>query len=571
MGKYLQGRPGGTFVSLFDKPMLSEGAQALLAQYGGFHEAEEKWTVCLDFDGVIHSYKSGWQGIDVIPDPPVEGAKEAIAALRKEGKEVVVFSSRSKDPKGVKAIEDYLAKHGIEVDQVVHDKPPAQVYVDDRGVPFSGSWVDTLKDIQNFEHYMGESLCIVRSQYDRSVLILERKLKGVLPRVGPNGLPVEAWYYIPGFRSWQESFYRVLDEWIPEEAEEYEQAFEEEVMDAFVVQARKLHRRFQRKHDKAPGKDKQEVYIDYTKAIQELYLKAIRQGYEMEAKHFHRGIVALKNKMVLSGLGKEEIKAKLLPLELPTYKAPTKNPRWVQVDQWHRYVIEARQAISLLEDSGSLLETLWSLLEATTPAEMAVKNRKVWDIAKAMEAEQKAIVNKYEGNLSEAEYDLQKMLKKYERLIHRLKGVDFTLQTRPYEMVRDFTRMILDVGARLGDIADPLLFEIDMLGQEVYELIEQAEEMKGYGIIEELEDWMTRYGEIQQQYKEVAAEGQRLTKEIKKFLNRSKLKSRGEATLFYQEIQEGLAGLKEVIEKDLEQAKKSLERLEREVRQKARA
>lgn len=35
-------------------------------------------TVSFDFDGVIHSYRSGWKGAAVIPDPPVEGIKEVI-------------------------------------------------------------------------------------------------------------------------------------------------------------------------------------------------------------------------------------------------------------------------------------------------------------------------------------------------------------------------------------------------------------------------------------------------------------------------------------------------------------
>ena len=29
-----------------------------------------KPILCLDFDGVVHSYTSGWKGADVIPDPP---------------------------------------------------------------------------------------------------------------------------------------------------------------------------------------------------------------------------------------------------------------------------------------------------------------------------------------------------------------------------------------------------------------------------------------------------------------------------------------------------------------------
>jgi len=34
--------------------------------------------VCLDFDGVIHSYTSGWQGIESADDPPVPGAFDFI-------------------------------------------------------------------------------------------------------------------------------------------------------------------------------------------------------------------------------------------------------------------------------------------------------------------------------------------------------------------------------------------------------------------------------------------------------------------------------------------------------------
>lgn len=106
-------------------------------------------TICLDFDGVVHSYRSGWQGAGSIPDPPIHGTDKAIARLRQDY-EVVIHSARCATAAGREAIARWLAKHHIEVDAICEHKPPAMVYIDDRAIRFEGSWADTMGQIHQF-------------------------------------------------------------------------------------------------------------------------------------------------------------------------------------------------------------------------------------------------------------------------------------------------------------------------------------------------------------------------------------------------------------------------------------
>ena len=109
-----------------------------------------KQTVVFDFDGVIHSYISGWKGITTIPDPPVPGIAEAIQDIRKHYV-VAVVSTRCSTPEGIEAVNNWLEKYGIEVDAVLKEKPPAIVYIDDRAICFDGCAENLLSKIQTFE------------------------------------------------------------------------------------------------------------------------------------------------------------------------------------------------------------------------------------------------------------------------------------------------------------------------------------------------------------------------------------------------------------------------------------
>ena len=120
-----------------------------------------KPILCLDFDGVVHSYTSRWQGADVIPDGPVEGAIAfMLGALHRF--DVVIFSSRSNQKGGLDAMKRWLRAHagaawyespdgqGLEDVRFVTEKPPALVTLDDRAITFTGTW-PTLESIAQFK------------------------------------------------------------------------------------------------------------------------------------------------------------------------------------------------------------------------------------------------------------------------------------------------------------------------------------------------------------------------------------------------------------------------------------
>lgn len=74
-----------------------------------------KPIICLDFDGVLHSYVSGWKGARRIPDPPVPGAIEWLFHLVNDQRvEVCILSSRSHQWGGRRAMKNWLREHLVE-------------------------------------------------------------------------------------------------------------------------------------------------------------------------------------------------------------------------------------------------------------------------------------------------------------------------------------------------------------------------------------------------------------------------------------------------------------------------
>lgn len=120
-----------------------------------------KYIICCDFDGVLHSYISGWKGPTVIPDPPVPGALDWIITITENDRfELAVYSSRSKEQGGVQAMFGWLHTHLVDHFERTHSvdrmnarvmsekvlerltfptqKPAASMTIDDRAFHFQG-------------------------------------------------------------------------------------------------------------------------------------------------------------------------------------------------------------------------------------------------------------------------------------------------------------------------------------------------------------------------------------------------------------------------------------------------
>jgi len=106
---------------------------------------DKRKTISIDFDGVIHKYSKGFQGVDNAYDPPMEGAIESIEKLYNEGYILKILSSRPKE-----VIYPWLEKYGLSkyIKEVSNYKFPATVYIDDRGFLFK-NWEQCLTELQS--------------------------------------------------------------------------------------------------------------------------------------------------------------------------------------------------------------------------------------------------------------------------------------------------------------------------------------------------------------------------------------------------------------------------------------
>lgn len=104
----------------------------------------ERRTLCVDIDRTIYV---GDRPLDYENGSAVPGAVAALRKLRDDGWTIVLYTARHFNHWEV--TRRWLDHAGVCYDQIVFGKPPATYYIDDRAIPFRGSWDEVLSEIDS--------------------------------------------------------------------------------------------------------------------------------------------------------------------------------------------------------------------------------------------------------------------------------------------------------------------------------------------------------------------------------------------------------------------------------------
>ena len=100
-------------------------------------------SIMIDLDGVISTEE---RVFDRPLAQPIEGAREALKALKDAGHTIVVYTARGWAEYAV--TKHWLDQQGMVYDAIHMGKPIAHVWIDDRAVPFR-DWKQALEELRN--------------------------------------------------------------------------------------------------------------------------------------------------------------------------------------------------------------------------------------------------------------------------------------------------------------------------------------------------------------------------------------------------------------------------------------
>ena len=116
---------------------------------------KELRNIAIDFDGVVHEFDKGWHDGTCYGDP-IAGSLEAIKKLSKSWN-ITIFTCKVRPDRplvsgktGLELVIEWLKKYEVYqyIQEVTHEKPRAQYYIDDKGLEFKNNWKEILERIE---------------------------------------------------------------------------------------------------------------------------------------------------------------------------------------------------------------------------------------------------------------------------------------------------------------------------------------------------------------------------------------------------------------------------------------
>lgn len=154
---------GGFAVDSFPETPKKKKRQIIRTIYPESKDQSLPKRAMIDLDQTIHKYSQGYKDGEIY-DGAFSGAKQAIDWLKKQGYEIVIFTTRASEENAdenggdheeqIRKVAAWLKKHNIYFDRITAEKLAADFYIDDKAIHIpNGDWDTVLKVIKKRVKY----------------------------------------------------------------------------------------------------------------------------------------------------------------------------------------------------------------------------------------------------------------------------------------------------------------------------------------------------------------------------------------------------------------------------------
>jgi hypothetical protein len=149
---------GSFAIDSFPETKKKKKRQIIRTLYPESKDEQIPKRAMIDLDKTIHKYSDGYKDGEIY-DEVFSGAKEVIDWLKRQGYEIVIFTTRASEENAkelggnhkeqIRKVSKWLKDHDIYFDKITAEKLAADFYIDDKAIHIpNGNWETVLKVIK---------------------------------------------------------------------------------------------------------------------------------------------------------------------------------------------------------------------------------------------------------------------------------------------------------------------------------------------------------------------------------------------------------------------------------------